>query len=75
MTACADLYVAALGHDVSATNLQRVLVRRQLLEDTGEHREPGPTGGRPATVFRFRSRELAITDQFAVLRPPVAAGA
>jgi len=70
-----DLYVAALGHDVSATNLQRVLVRRQLLEDTGEHREPGPTGGRPATVFRFRSRELAITDQFAVLRPPVAAGA
>jgi ADP-ribose pyrophosphatase YjhB (NUDIX family) len=70
-----ELYVAALGHDVSATNLQRVLVRRRLLEDTGRHREPGPTGGRPATVFRFRSRELAITDQFAVLRPPVAAGA
>jgi ADP-ribose pyrophosphatase YjhB (NUDIX family) len=69
-----DLYVAALGHDVSATNLQRVLVRRRLLEDTGGRREPGPAGGRPATVFRFRSRELAITDQFAVLRPPVATG-
>jgi len=70
-----DLYAAALGHDVSATNLQRVLVRRRLLEDTGELRASGPSGGRPATVFRFRSREIAITDQFAVLRPPVGAGA
>jgi 8-oxo-dGTP diphosphatase len=66
-----ELYAAALGHEVSATNLQRVLVRRALLEDTGERRPPGPHGGRPATVFRFRSRELAVTDQFAVLRPPV----
>ena len=57
-------------HEVSATNLQRVLLRRELLEDTGERRAPGPHGGRPATVFRFRSRELEITDQFAVLRPP-----
>jgi ADP-ribose pyrophosphatase YjhB (NUDIX family) len=65
-----ELYVAALGHDVSATNLQRVLVRRELLEETGSRRAAGPSGGRPATVFRFRSRELAITDQFAVLRPP-----
>ena len=65
-----ELYAAALGHEVSATNLQRVLVRRQLLEDTRERRPPGPHGGRPATVFRFRSHELAITDQFAVLRPP-----
>jgi ADP-ribose pyrophosphatase YjhB (NUDIX family) len=65
-----DLYTVALGHEVSATNLQRVLVRRELLEDTGERRLPGPNGGRPATVFRFGSKELAITDQFAVLRPP-----
>jgi ADP-ribose pyrophosphatase YjhB (NUDIX family) len=65
-----ELYVAALGHEVSATNLQRVLVRRELLEETGERRPPGRAGGRPATVFRFRSRELAVTDQFAVLRPP-----
>ena len=69
-----DLYAAALGHDVNATNLQRVLLRRELLEDTGDVRPPGPSGGRPATVFRFRSRELAITDQFAVLRPPAAVG-
>jgi ADP-ribose pyrophosphatase YjhB (NUDIX family) len=69
-----DLYAAALGHDVNATNLQRVLLRRELLEDTRDVRPPGPSGGRPATVFRFRSRELAITDQFAVLRPPAAVG-
>jgi 8-oxo-dGTP diphosphatase len=65
-----ELYTAALGYEVSATNLQRVLVRRELLEETGERRPPGPTGGRPATVFRFGSRELEVTDQFAVLRPP-----
>lgn len=65
-----DLYSAALGHTVSATNLQRVLLRRRLLEDTGEHRHYGSGGGRPAALYRFRSRTLRITDQFAVLRPP-----
>jgi 8-oxo-dGTP diphosphatase len=65
-----DLYVAALGHEVSATNLQRVLVRRRLLEQTGARRPPGRAGGRPAALFRFRLRRLAVTDQFAVLRPP-----
>jgi len=65
-----DLYVAALGHEVSATNLQRVLLRRGVLDPTGERREPGRTGGRPAALYRFRSRRLEITDQFAVLRPP-----
>ena len=65
-----DLYSAALGHEVSATNLQRVLLRRDVLEPTGDRRDPGPTGGRPAALFRFRSSELEITDQFAVLRPP-----
>jgi ADP-ribose pyrophosphatase YjhB (NUDIX family) len=65
-----DLYAAALGHDVSATNLQRVLLRRGVIEATGERRAPGPGGGRPAAVFRFRSRSLEVTDEFAVLRPP-----
>lgn len=65
-----DLYAAALGHEVSATNLQRVLLRRELLEATGERRASGPSGGRPAALFRFRSRALSITDQFAVLKPP-----
>jgi ADP-ribose pyrophosphatase YjhB (NUDIX family) len=64
------IYQAALGHDVSATNLQRVLLRRQPLEPTGEARPPGPSGGRPAAMFRFRSGHLEVTDQFAVLRPP-----
>jgi ADP-ribose pyrophosphatase YjhB (NUDIX family) len=65
-----ELYAAALGHDVSATNLQRILLRRELLSDTGERRGPGRAGGRPAAVFRFRTRRLEITDAFAVLRPP-----
>jgi ADP-ribose pyrophosphatase YjhB (NUDIX family) len=65
-----DLYATALGHEVSATNLQRVLVRRGVLARTGERRPPGRAGGRPAEVFRFRSADLEITDQFAVLRPP-----
>ena len=64
------IYVAALGYDVSATNLHRVLVRRGVLEPTGERREPGRTGGRPAELFRFRARKLEVTDPFAVLRPP-----
>jgi ADP-ribose pyrophosphatase YjhB (NUDIX family) len=64
------IYRAALGHDVSATNLQRVLLRRRLLEPTGETRPPGRTGGRPAAVFRFASESLEVTDPFAVLRPP-----
>lgn len=65
-----DIYAAALGHDLSATNLQRVLVRRGVLESTGERREPGRVGGRPAALFRFSTPKLEVTDQFAVLRPP-----
>ena len=65
------IYSAALGHDVSATNLQRVLLRRGVLERTGAKREPGRAGGRPAEVFRFRSPRLEVTDPFAVLEPPL----
>ena len=65
-----DVYQAALGYDVSATNLKRVLLRRGAIEPTGERRAHGPAGGRPAEVFRFRSRRLEVTDPFAVLRPP-----
>ena len=64
------IYVAALGREVSATNLQRVLLRRGVLERTGSKRDPGRTGGRPAELFRFRAPRLEVTDQFAVLRPP-----
>jgi 8-oxo-dGTP diphosphatase len=65
-----ELYVAALGHDVSATNLQRVLLRRGALERVDGHRAPGRTGGRPAALFRFASQRLEVTDEFAALRPP-----
>lgn len=64
------LYRVALGHDVSATNLRRVLVRRRLLDPTGESSVPGRAGGRPAARYRFRHAELRVTDQFAALRPP-----
>jgi len=66
----ASIAPSALAHPVSSTNLKRVLLRRGVLEPTGEVRSPGPTGGRPAQLFRFRSRRLEITDPFAVLRPP-----
>jgi ADP-ribose pyrophosphatase YjhB (NUDIX family) len=65
-----NIYAAALGHEVSATNLQRVMVRRGVLEPTGRRREPGRSGGRPAELFRFSTPRLEVTDQFAVLRPP-----
>ncbi|WP_433803733.1 NUDIX hydrolase [Actinomycetospora sp. CA-084318] len=64
------LYAAALGHRVSATNLQRVLTRRGVLVPTGSTAAPGPSGGRPAALFRFSERSLRVTDPFATLRPP-----
>jgi ADP-ribose pyrophosphatase YjhB (NUDIX family) len=64
------IYVAALGHDVSATNLQRVLSRRGAIEATGEQTAPGPEGGRPAAVYRFTRSEVEVTDPFATFRPP-----
>jgi ADP-ribose pyrophosphatase YjhB (NUDIX family) len=65
-----DVYVAALGHEVSTTNLKRVLLRRRVLEPTGERRPAGPSGGRPPELFQFRVRTLEVTDPFAALRPP-----
>jgi 8-oxo-dGTP diphosphatase len=70
MSELSAIYTAALGYAVDPTNLRRVLERRGLLDGTGERRSPGPGGGRPATVYRFGSHELSVTDPFAVLRPP-----
>lgn len=70
MSELAGYYRAALGHDVDATNLQRILVRRDQIEPTGRTVRPGRSGGRPAAVYRFRDRCLAVTDAFAVLHPP-----
>jgi 8-oxo-dGTP diphosphatase len=65
-----DIYVAALGYEVTATNLHRVLLRRGVLEATGEMTPPGRAGGRPAALHRFVTGTLEVTDPFAVLRPP-----
>jgi 8-oxo-dGTP diphosphatase len=65
-----EIYVAALGYDVTATNLQRVLLRRGVLEATGEQTASGRSGGRPAALYRFASPSLEVTDPFAVFRPP-----
>jgi ADP-ribose pyrophosphatase YjhB (NUDIX family) len=70
ISALREHYAAALGHPVSATNLQRVLERRSVLVPTGELAASGPAGGRPAALFRFAEPALRVTDAFAVLRPP-----
>lgn len=68
----ADLRVVvsgALGRQVSQTNLSRVLERRATVVPTGRTVPAGRRGGRPAAVFRFATRELTVTDPFAVFRP------
>jgi 8-oxo-dGTP diphosphatase len=65
-----DIYAASLGHPVSATNLQRVLTRRGVIEATTAAARPTPVGGRPATLYRFAARTLVVTNPFAAFRPP-----
>jgi ADP-ribose pyrophosphatase YjhB (NUDIX family) len=65
-----DIYAASVGHPVSATNLQRVLTRRGVIEATLAAARPAPLGGRPATLYRFAARTLIITNPFAAFRPP-----
>ena len=64
-----DIYGAALGYQVDATNLQRVLARRGVITPTGTTAHHGRTGGRPAALYRFTESELRVTDEFAALRP------
>lgn len=64
------IYAAALGYDVSPTNLRHITLRRSLLHPTGDVSGSGRSGGRPAAKFRFREASYRVTDQFAVLRPP-----
>ncbi len=65
-----DIYGAALGYQVDATNLQRVLARRGVITPTGTTAHPGRTGGRPAALYRFTDSQIRVTDEFAALRPP-----
>jgi 8-oxo-dGTP diphosphatase len=65
-----DVYGAALGYQVDATNLQRVLARRGVITRTGTTAQSGSSGGRPAALYRFTDAQLRVTDEFAALRPP-----
>jgi ADP-ribose pyrophosphatase YjhB (NUDIX family) len=65
-----DIYAATAGHPVSATNLQRVLTRRGVIEPTPAAARPTTLGGRPATLYRFAARSLVVTNPFAAFRPP-----
>lgn len=64
-----DTYSATLGYPVSATNLQRILTRRGVIEATPAVARPAASGGRPATLYRFAARELVVTNPFAAFRP------
>jgi ADP-ribose pyrophosphatase YjhB (NUDIX family) len=64
-----DVYAAALGYPVSATNLQRILTRREVIEPTSAFSRPSAAGGRPAVLYRFASRTLVVTNPFAAFRP------
>jgi ADP-ribose pyrophosphatase YjhB (NUDIX family) len=64
-----DLYAAALGYPVSATNLQRILTRRGVIVPTPVVSRPAASGGRPAILYRFASRSLVVTNPFAAFRP------
>jgi ADP-ribose pyrophosphatase YjhB (NUDIX family) len=64
------IYGAALGYQVDATNLQRVLTRRGVISRTGGTVASGRSGGRPAALHGFTGSRLRITDEFAALRPP-----
>jgi 8-oxo-dGTP diphosphatase len=65
-----DIYSAALGHPVDATNLQRVLERRHVITRTCTTARSGRSGGRPAALYRFTDSRYRVTDEFAALRPP-----
>ena len=68
-----QIYAACLGHPVSATNLQRVLSRRGVIEPTSATVQRGPSGGRPATLYKVAQSALVITNPFAGFRPPAPA--
>ena len=63
-------YEACLGHSISSTNLQRVLLRREIIESTDSLASPSSSGGRPAVLYQFKQRTLRVTDPFAAFRPP-----
>jgi len=59
------IYAACIGHRISATNLQNVLLRRGIIEPTGSVAPSLASGGRPATIYRFVQRTTVVTNPFA----------
>lgn len=70
MSELSEIYGAALGYPVDATNLLRVLSRRGVVVATGTVGRTGRTGGRPPALYSFADDKLVVTDEFATLRPP-----
>ncbi|KZE98632.1 NUDIX hydrolase [Rhodococcus sp. EPR-157] len=70
MSTLREISAAALGYQVDATNLGRVLGRRKVVEPTGRTSPSGKSGGRPPALYRFTESSLRVTDEFAALRPP-----
>ncbi|MFZ2512535.1 MAG: NUDIX domain-containing protein [Gordonia sp. (in: high G+C Gram-positive bacteria)] len=70
MSELSEVYGAALGYHVDATNLLRVLSRRGVVVSTGTVGRTGRSGGRPPALYTFADDALVITDEFATLRPP-----
>jgi 8-oxo-dGTP diphosphatase len=64
-----DVYAAALGYELSATNLQRILTRREVIEPTSAVSRPSAAGGRPAVLYQFVSSSLVVTNALAAFRP------
>ncbi|GEE03295.1 NUDIX hydrolase [Gordonia spumicola] len=71
MSELAEIYGAALGYPVDATNLLRILSRRGVVVATGTVGRTGRTGGRPPSLYAFADNRLRVTDEFATLRPPL----
>lgn len=70
MSELSEIYGAALGYHVDATNLLRVLSRRGVVVATGTVGRTGRAGGRPPALYSFADDALVVTDEFATLRPP-----
>lgn len=75
VTQLKSIYAACIGHPISATNLQRVLIRRKIIEPTTSTAQPTPAGGRPATLYHFTERVLLVTNPFAVFKAPATGSA
>lgn len=70
MSELSEIYGAALGYTVDATNLLRILSRRGVVVATGTVGRTGRSGGRPPSLYAFADTSLRVTDEFATLRPP-----